>query len=82
MRNDNENKISFICDSENRMTTASWAFKKCVQDYKTFEVVPGISSDCKTVSNRHGFPLFTINGRANDSAVLTFFSEEKTNQTL
>lgn len=70
---DAENNFSFSCDSEVRMTSASWAFMEWIDDCKKFGFVSGISIDCKAVANRYDFPLFTINVRANEGATVTFF---------
>lgn len=46
-----------------------------------FEIVPGVSMDCKANANRFGMSLFTINGRTNSAHITTYFMAILPNET-
>lgn len=68
---DFENRYYVTHDSEGRMISSCWALAEWIEDYKRYGILPGVSVDCKAVTNRYGFPLVTIDRRSKNGSVLT-----------
>ena len=62
----------FSLYSENRLNNEAFALPVWIEDYFTFEIVPGVSFDAKAISCAYFILLISINGRDNCGNLLTF----------